>query len=120
MRRASGLVQLPRRAVIAGMVGWIVVLPVTLWLYDMHERNQLLELTSSEVPAGTDLYSVRAFLERQGAAVYLDEDRRRAVGVMPKASIDRWLFDRKVSLVFEMDDLDRLVHVLVRVDYTFL
>jgi hypothetical protein len=97
-----------------------VLLPTALWVYDLHKRNQLLELTSNEVPLGTGLYSVEAFLERQGAVVYLDEGRRRVVGVMPQASIDRWLLDRQERLVFEMDDHDRLVQVQVRVDYTFL
>jgi len=91
-----------------------------MWAYDLHKRNQLLQLTSNEVPVGTDVNSVRAFLERQGAVVHLDKDRRRAVGVMPQASIDRWLLDRQVKLVIDMDDQDRLVQVVVRVDYTFL
>lgn len=120
MRGAIGVVQSLRRAAIAAIVGWILVLPATLWVYDWHNRNQLLELTSSEVPAGADLSSVRAFLDRQGAVVHFDESRRRAVGVMPQAPIDRWLLDRQVKLVFEMDDQDRLVQVLARVDYTFL
>jgi glutathione S-transferase len=49
VRKALGLFQLLRRAAIVGIVGWIVVLPVTLWVYDRHKRSQLLPALRAHV-----------------------------------------------------------------------
>jgi hypothetical protein len=99
----------------------LVVSCQALAMHDRNTRRDLLALVARELPVGSSLSDMRAFLQRHAARSDLD-DRFKHVyaGILLQSRLDKDLFDRKVGIELYFDKDHRFKTAEVNVYYTFL
>jgi len=111
-----------------GLAIFIVVLvtaPCTsllcIGLYDYGTKVAVLSSIKEELPAGASSDQMRHFLERHTARFSMNDSYRPQVGgFAPQTTLDKWLFDRSVQILLNVDSQHRFAYAEANVDYTFL
>lgn len=98
-----------------------LALPHVLQSYESRTRAELLGIASKELKADATLPEIEAFLGQHAEVV---DDRmfrpNEVIGIMPQSRLDRWLFDRQVQIVVEVDSSGRYSGIDIRFYYTGL
>ena len=114
---------------------WLLVLAITLMLglmlapvscralamHDAVTRQEMFDAVARELPKGSSLAEMRAFMERHTTRFVLDDRFKHEYGgFAPQTWLDRQLFNRQVQVNLIFDENHRFKAAEVNVIYTFL
>jgi hypothetical protein len=93
-----------------------------LSVYDSRTRRGLLDVVSRELPSDASMSQMDTFMRRHTVRYDLDKKYNSEFeGILAQTSLDKALFDRKISLTLRFDARrETFTTASVRIYYTFL
>jgi hypothetical protein len=104
-----------------GVVALVIIsFPRMMSYHDSKTRSVLLGMVGRELPHHASMAQMGEFMRRHTARFALDQDDQlRYAGFMPQSRLDRFLADRKVQIILEINKTNRTFeNADVRVYYT--